>query len=475
MINRILIRIKVVQMLYSYLLTRKEFKIESAPESASRDKRYAYTLYLDLILLILELSGYNVKSANKKSPLSTIGEQNALYSLKMAKSLINYDEIKGIILKGNSNIDDFDSIANNLYLLIINSAIYKDFKKNKQADLKDEVALWNNIINTILVKNDSFVDALRKNKSFTHVGYETAIAMVTETLSNYSDTRLLLTNARKSLTTSLDKGYELYHGLLLLMVEITKLQQSRIEAAKNKYLPTYEDLNPNLKFAENKFIQILQTHQDMQSYLKKNPISWENDSLLIKILLDKILQSDLYNEYMSSADSDLSNDCEIWRKIFKQIILPSEELTESLENQSVYWNDDITIMGTFVLKTMKQFANNGSNASLLPQYKDSEDEEFGPALFINAVTNADSYKVLIDKFVNNSQWDPERLAFMDTVIMITAITELMYFPSIPIAVTLNEYIEMANCYSTPKSGQFINGILYSVINYLKSENKLNKN
>ena len=131
-------------------------------------------------------------------------------------------------------------------------------------------------------------------------------------------------------------------------------------------------------------------------------------------------------------------------------------------------------MGTFVLKTIKQFANNGEKTLLLPQYKDEEDKQFGDILFTNAIKDSDIYRQYIDKFVNGGQWDPERLAFMDIIIMTTAIAEMIKFPLIPIPVTLNEYIEIANNYSTAKSGQFINGILYSVINYLKEEGILNK-
>lgn len=474
MVNRILIRIKVVQMLYSYLLTKSEFKIESAPETASRDKRYAYTLYLDILLLILELSGYSVKPGSKKSPLDVLAT-NTLSSGKMAKSLINDEDIRGVITKGNNNIDDFDDIVLRLHSVIISSAAYRDFLKIKNPEIKDEVAMWNVVIRTIFMKEPLFIEALRKNKAFTHAGYEQGMEMVITTLSNYSDTRTLLVNARKSLMASLDKAYELYHSMFVLMMEITRMQTRRIDAAKSKYLPTDEDLNPNMKFVENMFIRTLERHANLESYLKSNPISWENDTTLVKSLLDKIIASPVYAEYMSEKVTDYASDCELWRNIFKNIILPSEELAEALEAKSVYWNDDLTIMGTFVLKSIKQFAKSGGEpVALLPQYKDDEDAEFGPSLFMHAVNNRDEYRSYIDRFINDSQWDPERLAFMDIVIMTAAIAELLNYPMVPIAVTLNEYIEIANCYSTPKSGQFINGILYSVINYLKSEGKLNK-
>lgn len=468
MINRILIRIKVVQMLYSYLLTHKEFKIEAAPETASRDKKYAYTLYLDLFLLILKLSGYTIEKGTPQK----IDTSNSLSSLKITKSLVSYDEIRRYIAQCDNMWDS--SLVSRLYSLIVSSVAYKDFKKIKSPEIQDEVLFWTNIVNTIFLREPLFIGALRCDSQFTNAGFEQGVSMFLNTLSDYSDSRSLFVNAKNALNTSLNKGYELYHRLLNLMVEITKLQESRIEAAKNKYLPTHDDLNPNMKFIDNKFIASIQNNPNMQAYLSTNPITWDDDALLIKSLLDKIQNSDTYQEYMSSTKSDYIEDCNLWKTIFKTIILPSEELSEALESKSVYWNDDLDIMGTFVLKTIKQFANKGENTLLLPQFKDEEDKQFGDLLFSNAIKNADLYRQYIDTFVNGGQWDPERLAFMDIVIMITAITELTHCPSIPIPVTLNEYIEIANCYSTPKSGQFINGILYSVINQLKNEGKLNK-
>ena len=170
-------------------------------------------------------------------------------------------------------------------------------------------------------------------------------------------------------------------------------------------------------------------------------------------------------------------DCEFWRQVMKQIILPSDSLAELLESQSVYWNDDVDIIGTFVLKTFRRLSavKEGDAAqAVLPQFKDKEDEKFGEELFTDTIDNYDTYRGHIDRFINANHWDPERLAFMDVIVMATAISELLNFPAIPIPVTLNEYIEIANAYSTPRSGQFINGILFSIINYLREEGKLLK-
>lgn len=182
-----------------------------------------------------------------------------------------------------------------------------------------------------------------------------------------------------------------------------------------------------------------------------------------------------YKEYMAKESVSRADDCELWRALFKSVILPSDELAEALESKSVYWNDDLDIMGTFVLKTIKRIGGSDEEpVPLLPKFKDDEDARFGAELFMDAVDNYDEYRSYIDKFVNSNQWDPDRLAFMDGVIMTAAIAELLNFPAIPVPVTLNEYIEIANSYSTPRSGQFINGILYSVINFLRSEGKLLK-
>lgn len=473
MINRILIRIKVVQMLYSYLLTRKEFSVEKAPISTSKDKNFAYKLYLDLILLILELSGCIVKSQNRRSPINNLST-NVLSSFKLAKSLISLDEIRQIINRDNNNIESFDAIVLRLHSQIVSSTAFKDLKKQKSAEISDEVTFWKVIINTILIRDSHFIEIVKMNPDFTHSGFDLAISMVMNTLSNYGDTTHALVSAKQSLLASFDKGYELYHNLFLLMVELTRQQRIKIEASKSKHLPTYDDLNPNMKFADNEFIKSLEEHPSLSKYFEKNINIWSNEPVFIKKLLDTIISSEIYAKYMSSESSSYSEDCEFWRNIMKTIILPSEDIVEIMENQSLYWNDDLNIMGTFVLKSIKHFASKGKTAALLPQFKDEEDKEFGPKLFEKSISNADEYKVLIEKYVNNNSWDPDRLAFMDIVIMITAITELTEFPLIPIPVTLNEYIEIANSYSTNKSGQFINGILYSIINKFKSEGKLNK-
>lgn len=283
-----------------------------------------------------------------------------------------------------------------------------------------------------------------------------------------------LAAAEKELMFSLEKSYELYHFMLLLMVELTELQERKLDSARNKYLPTDSDKNPNLKFIENKFIQQLKTNLEFQKYCSNQKISWTNEPEFMKQLLDKILSSDLYQSYIDEKELSYASDREFWRTVFKNLILEDEYLSEVLEGSSLYWNDDLDIIGTFVLKTIKQFKpENGDKQALLPMFKASDDRDFAVTLFCQSILKEKEYRELIDQHTKN--WEMERIAFMDIVIMQTAVAELMNFPSIPVNVTLNEYIELAKAYSTPKSGVFVNGVLDSIINQLKSEKKILKN
>lgn len=474
MINRILIRIKVVQMLYSYLLTRSEFHLQSAPAGKSRDNKYAYSVYLNFLLIILELSGYRV-SRNGKNPMESLGDGNMLSDNKLARALAANLDIRDIIAKGDTGVEVFDDALLRLYSLITKSVVYTDYRKKKKSELEDDVQFWCVVMNTIVASNALIQDAARQDENFTLAGFQKGVKMVVNTLKDYNDSESSYAQAKKSLNESLEKAYELYHALLLLPVYITDLEYERIETAKTKYCPKDEELNPNMRFVENAFVSAIRQNEDMEEYLKKHPFSWESDYYMLKELLDAIKGSEAYQQYMADEATSFAKDCEFWRTMLRTVVFPSDVLAESLEQRSVYWNDDLTIMGTFVLKTVKHFASAGSsNVNLLPIYKDDEDAKFGPDLFLSAIKERDTYRGYIDKFINGSSWDPERLAFMDIVILITAITELLKFPSIPMAVTMNEYVEIANYYSTARSGQFINGILFSIANYLKEEGKLMK-
>ena len=282
-----------------------------------------------------------------------------------------------------------------------------------------------------------------------------------------------LDTAEKELFFSLSKAYDLYNYLLLLMVEVTKQANKRLNAAKNKLVPTKEELFPNTKFVENRFIAQLEVNKQLE-FSNNQKKTWENEADFVKTLCDKILESDIYKEYMASETSSYEEDRELWRKLYKNIIFNNIELDQVLEDQSLYWNDDKEIVDTFVLKTIKRFdEKNGAKQELLPEFKDEEDQDFARRLFRRTILNADYYRHLISE--NTKNWDLDRVAFMDVVIMQIALAEILSFPNIPVSVSLNEYVEIAKLYSTPKSGGFINGTLDGIVNSLKKENKLTKN
>ena len=283
-----------------------------------------------------------------------------------------------------------------------------------------------------------------------------------------------LDTAEKELFFSLSKAYDLYNFLLLLMVEVTKYANKRLEAAKNKLAPSKEDLTPNTKFVDNQFIAQLEINKQLLDFASNQKKTWENEPEFIKSLFEQITNSDIYKEYMAAETSSYDEDREFWRKIYKNIIFNNAALDEVLEEQSLYWNDDKEIVDTFVLKTIKRFdPQNGAKQELLPEFKDEEDRDFARRLFRRAILNADYYRHLISSNIRN--WDLDRVAFMDVIIMQIALAEILSFPNIPVSVSLNEYVDIAKLYSTPKSGGFINGTLDGIVNQLKKENRLIKN
>jgi len=283
-----------------------------------------------------------------------------------------------------------------------------------------------------------------------------------------------LDTAEKELFFSLSKAYDLYNYLLLLMIELTNFAHKRIDAAKNKLVPSQEDLAPCMKFVENKFIAQLEVNKQLSEFVTNQKKTWANETDFIKELFDKIASSDIYKEYMESEESSYTEDRELWRKIYKNFIMTNESLDQVLEDQSLYWNDDKEIVDTFVIKTIKKFEEKqGANQKLLPEFKDDEDQEFARRLFRRSILNEDYSRHLISE--NTKNWDLDRVAFMDVIIMQIALAEILSFPNIPISVSLNEYVEIAKLYSTAKSGSFINGTLDGIVNQLKKDGKLTKN
>ncbi len=289
----------------------------------------------------------------------------------------------------------------------------------------------------------------------------------------YASEERSLSNSEKELFFCIHKTYDLYHYLLLLVTEIADYAESRMEIKRNKHQPTEDDLNPNTKFISNLFIRQLRENRQLKAYIEQKKLSWANHPDLIKELYLILIESEMYQTYMANNSRSYLDDRKFTEKIFNNILLVSEELYQVLEEQSIYWNDDIEFVISVIGKTMKKFnEHSDTSVSLMPLFKDEDDREFAKELFRKSIVNHDEIQQLIKVHSNN--WDVERIAFMDILIMQLAITEFLYFPSIPTKVTMNEYIELSKYYSTEKSRNFINGILDKTLKDLKKEGKIKK-
>ena len=279
--------------------------------------------------------------------------------------------------------------------------------------------------------------------------------------------------AENELMFSIQKSYDLYHYLLLLITLLTDTEQKRLDKLKNRLLATNEERNTNRRLADNRFAEQLNRNKQLQKFANEKGTFWNNEDFhFVRSTLNKILQSDIYSDYLESDDT-YESDRSFWVNIFKNLILKDDELGEVLENQSVYWNDDLEVIGAFVLKTIKRLGiSTPADQDLYPMFKDAEDKEFAIKLLHYSLLEEDESIQRIKNQINN--WDIERLAVMDLYIIQIALAELRKFPTIPISVTLNEYIDLARYYSTPKSPVFINGILDAIVKELKNENLLFK-
>lgn len=472
MVNRILIRIKVVQMLYAYLLTRTEFRIDTNPDLSSVDKRFAYSTYIDLLMLLLELTGHRTTPA---SVLPSPGQDRRLAESAVGVALSSDPVVKEWIFKGKHKSEVVNNVISDVREAITESTIYRETLSNGKFTLSEEVEMWQVLFATTIATNPTLIRTLRSLPDFSEVGFEMAVNKVIETLKSFYGTRAGYHQAMQSLEASLLQAHKLYISLFDLIIRLTHAEENRIENARAKYLATAEDKNPNMRFVENSFAATLAESRDLEKLVKDYAIDWTSDITFLNSLLKTVRESKIYADYMNAKTTDWTVDCEFWRSLMKDVILPSDELAAALEDESVYWNDDLHIIGTFVLKSIRTDANSEpGELKFLPRYKDEEDSRFGAELFEAAVRNRDEYMSLIQRFVDTSNWDSERIAFMDSVIMVCALAEIVNFPNIPLAVSLNEYIDIANMYSSPKSGQFINGIMSSAVRHLHTEGVIMK-
>jgi N utilization substance protein B len=246
-----------------------------------------------------------------------------------------------------------------------------------------------------------------------------------------------------------------------------------IETKRHKYVPTDKELNPDTRLLNNRLAGQIMQNEALLKYAKEHCVSWSDDLDFVKKMLDLILKSDVYADYINDSNDSYEADKEFWRLVFKRIISNNEFVEDYLEEKSIYWNEDVDVVESFVMKTLKRFDEKaGSSQELIPMFNTNDDYDYVIKLFRQTLLNGEEYRKRIDKHTKN--WETERVANMDMIIMQLALAEMLNCPSIPVNVTLNEFIEAAKCYSTPKSGPFINGVLDSIVDELKKEKLLLK-
>lgn len=298
------------------------------------------------------------------------------------------------------------------------------------------------------------------------------VKIVQLTYAYYQNGHHNMDTAEKELLFSLSKAYDLYNYLLGLIVAITQEERRRVDIATRRAEREGTE-TPSQRFAFNKFATQLEENKQLNLFMEDKKMSWENDVEAVRKLCDQIEQSPLYQEYMMSDAEDYETDRELWRRIYRTLIQGNEDLDAILEEKSLYWNDDKEIVDTFVLKTIKRFdPATKADQELLPEYDDTEDREYALKLFRSTILNADTYQRYMSETSRN--WNFSRLAYMDVVLMQIAIAEMLTFPNIPISVTINEYVDLAKLYSTPKSGGYINGMLDAIARHLVDTGRLLK-
>lgn len=281
-----------------------------------------------------------------------------------------------------------------------------------------------------------------------------------------------LPKEEKFLLFNIKKATDLYVLQLLLLVEIRNLALEHMEIKKKKYLATDEDKNPNLRFVNNEIIQLISDSPEIKEFKSNSKlIDWKDNREYVRILLDEMMESDMYTDYLNSEKTGFFEDRSFIQELFKNIVAPNEKLFDYYESLNLSWVDDYPLVNTTILKVLKQTENNEFITLKQLEVK-PDDEEFLVELFRKTILHQQEFTSEIDEKTPN--WDTERIADMDMILIKMALTEFLYFPSIPTKVTINEYIEIAKDYSTRKSSYFINGVLDKLLKDYNKTGRLNK-
>ena len=290
---------------------------------------------------------------------------------------------------------------------------------------------------------------------------------------------MTISQAESALDLSCEAVRDLYIYMLSIVSPLTQVARQRIEAAQSKFNPTEGELNPNMKFADNALARLLDEDLDLNKLLAKKKLSWTQYDLFLKKVMNSVASKDYFIRYMESAEGSLKEDCRLFTRIFEEEFVDSEDLEMILEEKSIYWNDDLAYALTWCCRTLKDFAA-GKSWSLLPLYQSDmmqgegveSDKYFVHKLLQSAMAGYERYSAMVADSVTG--WEKERLFSTDVVLVVMGLAEAVTFPEIPVKVTMNEYVELAKFYGTPKSRSFVNGLLDRLMQQLRDSGEIAK-
>jgi len=278
----------------------------------------------------------------------------------------------------------------------------------------------------------------------------------------------------KFLLKSMDEMYDLFLLMLKLITEIKVYSEDYLDKSQRKFLATKEEIDPNRKFVNNKVIQILENNRHLKDEIENRKLNhWSKDGEYVAILWEEIMNSNAFADYMATRESSFKEDKDFVILLLKEFIAPNDKLYDYIEDTKLTWLDDLPLINTAILKFLNKLKENTGEESKLPKlFKSPEDKEFGIQLFRKVYLNDDELTQEMEGKTPN--WDKERIAEIDTVLIKMAICEFLHFNSIPVKVTINEYLEVAKEYSTPKSSIFVNGVLDKLSKEYEEGKRLNK-
>ena len=277
--------------------------------------------------------------------------------------------------------------------------------------------------------------------------------------------------SEKSLVESIDKAYDLYFQMMSFITEVARYAESRIEINKQKKLATYEDLNPNRRFVDNPVIHLIANSDSVNDVLASRKLSWTNQQDAVKDVYNRLVESELYKNYMAASINTFTNDKKFVEEFF-QWLEQDEALADVVTEMSLLWADDYGFALYLAMRTVQHTKASHEELKVLPKFKSEEDLDFAKTLFVKSLVQYEDNQEVVDRYSKN--WDVERVVFMDSLILSIAITELTYFESIPVKVTLDEWIDIAKYYSSPTSSNFVNGVLDKIVAEFKESGRINK-